>query len=322
MQIASKPYKPKPIISFFMANFRINPFYILASFLLFFSACTAPRSVIHSGKVTPKGEFKLGTNYAFNVATQPIGAATDATKDLVKTLKNQDSIVVTDQVNNIARAAVAYTLDPAVPAWDFYIRYGLVEHVDIGYKYAFGSHVFDAMYQFMGSTGTIKNPGAPGTYGSIGIQYSGKKSTLPGKIVWEDVENLLKYEARRTDILIPLVFSTSFGPEEETGNISYGVAYSRTWIDYTFDPSNFFQQQIDRQDYVPVKAVSEKNSYGALGIFANAKIGYKYAYILPAMAIYYQNYGEYQLLADKKTKLKGFTFIPSIGLQVNIGRGR
>ena len=136
------------------------------------------------------------------------------------------------------------------------------------------------------------------------------------------MEDLLKYNASRTDILIPLVFSTSFGPEEEMGNFSYGIAYSRTFINYTFDPSNFFQQQIDRQDYVPVKAVSEKNSYGAFGIFANAKIGYKYAYILPAMAIYYQNYGEYKLLAERTTKLKGFTFIPSLGLQVNIGKGR
>src|SRR5918993_4003452 len=98
-----------------MAIFRINPLFILASFLLIVSGCTAPRSVIHSGKVTPKGEFKVGTDYAFNVATQPIGAAADVTNDLVRTLKNRDSIVVDDQVNNIARAALAFTLDPATP---------------------------------------------------------------------------------------------------------------------------------------------------------------------------------------------------------------
>ena len=305
-----------------MTNFQIRPLFIVAAFLLFLSGCSAPRSVIHSGKVTPKGEFKFGTDYSFNVATQPIGAAADATTDLVQNLKHLDSVRVTDQVNNLARAALAYSLDPATPSWDFYLRYGVVNRVDVGYKYAFGSHVFDAMFQFMGSTGTIKNPGAPGTYGSIGFQYSHKNSALPGKVLWEDIENLLKYEAHRTDILIPLVFSTSFGREEEMGNISYGLAYSRTWINYTFDPSNFFQQQIDRQDLIPVKAVSEKNSYGALGIFANAKIGFKYAYLLPALSIYYQNYGKYKLLADRTTELKGFTFIPSLGLQVNIGKGR
>src|SRR5918993_549169 len=98
-----------------MFTFRINPLSVFVLFLLFVSGCTAPRSVIHSGKVTPKGEFKVGTDYAFNVATQPIGAVTDATTDIVNTLKNRDSIVVDDQVNNIARAALAFTLDPATP---------------------------------------------------------------------------------------------------------------------------------------------------------------------------------------------------------------
>ena len=46
--------------------------------LLLVSGCTAPRSVIHSGKVTPKGEFKAGFNYSGNIATQPLAAVGDA----------------------------------------------------------------------------------------------------------------------------------------------------------------------------------------------------------------------------------------------------
>lgn len=290
--------------------------------LFFMAGCTAPRSVIHSGKVTPKGEFKVGTNYAVNVATQPIGALADVTAGLVKDLKNRDTIVIDEQVNGISKAALAYTLDPVAPSWDFYVRYGLVNRVDVGYKFAFGSHVFDAMYQFMGSTGTPKNPGPVGTYGSIGLQYSSRDSKLPGRVLWQNIDDLLQYNASRTDILIPLVFSTSFGPEEEMGNISYGVAYSHTWIKYNFNPSNFVQKQADRQDVIPVKPLSAKNNYGAWGAFVNAKIGYKYAYFLPALAIYYQNYGEYELLGGNKTELKGLTFIPSLGLQFQFGKGR
>ncbi|MFC5270915.1 hypothetical protein ACFPIB_09860 [Adhaeribacter terreus] len=290
--------------------------------LLLTAGCTAPRSVIHSGKVTPKGEFKVGTNYAFNVATQPIGALSDVTLGLVNDLKNRDTVVLDDQVNGVSRAALAYTLDPVSPSWDFYVRYGLVERVDVGYKYAFGSHVFDAMYQFMGSTGTPKNPGKPGTYGSIGLQYSSRDSKLPGKVLWQNIDDLLQYNASRTDILVPLVFSTSFGPEEEIGNISYGVAYSHTWINYHFNPSNFVQKQADRQDVIPIRPLSAKNNYGAFGAFVNAKIGFKYAYILPALSIYYQNYGKYELLGGKQTELKGLTFIPSLGLQFQFGKGR
>ena len=298
--------------------------YLLAGLLalVFMAGCNAPRSVIHSGKVTPKGEFKVGTNYAFNASTKPIGALADVTSGLVKDLKNRDTIVLNDQVNGISEAALAYTLDPVAPSWDFYVRYGLVERVDVGYKFAFGAHVFDAMYQFMGSTGTPANPGPAGTHGSIGLQYSGRNSKLPGKILWQDIEDILQFNASRKDILIPLVFSTSFGPEEQMGNISYGVAYSHTWIKYHFKPNNFVQEQADRQTVVPVQPLSAKNNYGALGAFVNAKIGFKYAYILPALAIYYQNYGKYELPGGKQTELKGFTFIPSLGLQFQFGEGR
>jgi hypothetical protein len=302
----------------------IRQFYsaVLICFLGLASSCTAPRSVIHSGKVTPKGEFKVGFDYVGNVASQPIDALADVTKDLVNSQKNQDSIFVSDPVFNLSKAALAYSLDPAIPSFDVYVRYGLAKRVDVGYKYAFGTHVFDGMYQFMGSTGSVRNPGAEGMYGSIGFQVSRQKSELPGKFLLDDIADLLQYKATRTDILIPLVFSNSFGPEEEFGNISYGISYSRSFINYSFNPNNVFEQKANMQDVVPVEKISEKKSYGALGFFVNAKFGFRYAYVLPALAVYYQNYGTYKLLAGRQAELKGFTFIPSLGVQFQFGKGR
>lgn len=298
----------------------LNTFGLAA--LFFAASCTAPRSVIHSGKVTPKGEFKAGANFSGNVATQPISALSEGTEKLVKTLKEQQTFESVDPVAEVSRVILAYTLDPAAPSFDFYGRYGLANRLDVGYKYAFGTHVLDGMYQFMGSTGTIKNPGAEGTYGSIGLQFSTQSAELPGKFLLDDASKLLKFEASRTDILIPLVFSNSFGPEETYGNISYGLAYNRSFIKYSFDPSAYLVQQAGQQDYVPIEKVSGKKSYGSLGAFVNAKIGFKYVYALPALAIYYQNYGNYNLPGGKQTELKGFTFIPSLGLQFCFGGGR
>src|SRR5688572_30271593 len=209
---------------------RFRQFYLLIfiSFLGLASSCTAPRSVIHSGKVTPKGEFKVGFDYVGNVASQPIDALADVTKDFVNSQKGKDSIFVSDAMFNLSKAALAYSLDPAVPSFDMYVRYGLAKRVDVGYKYAFGTHVFDGMYQFMGSTGTVRNPGSEGIYGSIGFQVSRQKSELPGKFLLDDIADLLQYKASRTDILIPLIFSNSFGREEEFGNVSYGISYSRS----------------------------------------------------------------------------------------------
>jgi hypothetical protein len=290
--------------------------------LLLAAGCTAPRSVIHSGKVTPKGEFKAGADFFGNVATQPIGALSETTENLVNVIKDQHTLESADPVTDISRAVLAYTLDPASPSFDFYGRYGVAKRVDLGYKYALGTHVFDGMYQFMGSIGTLKDPGQPGTYGSIGFQFSSQSSELPGKFLLEDAAKLLKFEAKRKDILIPLVFSTSLGPEETYGNISYGIAYNRSFISYSFDPSAYLIQQAGQQNVVPIEKVSDKQSYGSLGAFVNAKFGFKYAYILPAMAVYYQNYGKYNLPGGKQTELKGFTFIPSLGMQFCFGKGR
>jgi hypothetical protein len=305
-----------------MINARFYILLLLVSVTGLGSSCTAPRSVIHSGKVTPKGEFKAGFDMVGNVATQPLEATSDITKNFVFSQKGLDSIYISDPVTDLGKAAISYSLDPAMPSFDFYVRYGLVKRVDIGYKYAFGTHVADAMFQFMGSTGTPQNPGSNGLYGSIGFQISRQKSELPGKFFLEDIADLLQYKASRTDILIPLVFSKSFGEEEEIGNISYGVAYSRSFIKYSFNPSNVFQQVAGHQDFVPVTKFEEKKSYGALGVFVNGKIGFKYAYILPAFAMYYQNYGTYKLIGNRQAELKGFTFIPSLGLQFQFGKGR
>jgi hypothetical protein len=290
--------------------------------LLLAASCTAPRSVIHSGKVTPKGEFKAGGDLIGNVATQPIRAISEGTENLINVLKRQTTFETADPVTDVSRAILAYTLDPASPSFDFYGRYGVAKRVDLGYKYAFGTHVFDGMYQFMGSTGTIKDPGQQGTYGSIGFQFSSQNADLPGKFLLEDAGKLLKFEAKRKDILIPLVFSTSLGPEETYGNISYGIAYNRSFISYSFDPSAYLVQQVGEQNLVPIEKISEKKSFGSFGAFVNGKFGFKYAYVLPAFAVYYQNYGKYNLPGGKQTELKGFTFIPSLGMQFCFGGGR
>jgi hypothetical protein len=165
---------------------QTNTLWILAVLLTFISAtsCTSPRNMVASGKVTPQGAFKAGFNSSFNISTAPIAEIDDITRSAVKAIdNNDDSIFYNETVASLTRGLMAYALDPVTPTTDFYVRYGLVERVDIGYKYASGAHVFDAMFQFLGSTGTPEHPGeTKGLHGSIGIQYSGQKSDLPSKV--------------------------------------------------------------------------------------------------------------------------------------------
>ncbi|QIX62461.1 hypothetical protein FY528_06405 [Hymenobacter lutimineralis] len=294
-----------------------------AAFLLLAAACTAPRAVINSGKVTPQGQFKVGGDMVFNIGTRTISELGGAVKDEVAAAAGKDTVNYSQRFVRIQTAAIAYILDPIQPSSDFYIRYGALPRVDVGYKYAFGAHAFDAMYQFLGSTGTPENPqGQSGeTSGSIGLQFATQRAKLPNVPFLDDVASLLNFGATRRDLMVPLIFSTSLGREEEIGAISYGAVYNHTFIAYGFNPTKVFLPGTNTK----IGELKAKNNFASFGLFVNGKFGYRYAYILPALAVYYQNYGTYQLLNQASTtKLKGVTIIPSLGVQFRIptGRGR
>lgn len=302
--------------------------YLSGAFLVLLvvgAGCTPSRNIIASGKVTPKGGFKAGFNSSFNIASEPISQLDDVTKAAIDIIANRDGsgkpVYYNDSLKVLTRALVAYSLDPVGPNFDFYVRYGLAKRLDIGYKQASGIHVLDAMYQFMGATGTPDNPGPDGMYGSIGLQYSGQKSDLPSKLGLDKLSALITYEASRRDLLIPLVFSKSFGPEEEIGNISWGVVYGHTFIKYGFKPGNLYER-VGGSNIRKVESFLSKESYPSFGGFVNGKIGFKYAYFVPSLSFYYQNYGTYNIFGLQEENYKGFTVIPSLGFQVNINYGK
>ncbi|MBJ6120144.1 hypothetical protein JAO76_18205 [Pontibacter sp. BT310] len=283
-------------------------------------SCTAPRSVIHSGKVTPKGQFKAGFNMGGNIASEPLAQLDDITEAAVDAIANKEEVEYSEQIDVLSKGLVAYALDPVGTTFDFYLRYGVAERVDVGYKYATGVHVFDAMYQFMGPTGTPENPGVGDWYGSVGLQYSGQSSGIFDKLYLDKLIPVLEFSATRRDIVIPLVFSKSFGPEEEIGNISFGPVYNHTFIKYGFDPSRIVKDAAGEK--VPVDGVFAKKNFPSFGLFVNGKIGFKFLYVLPSLTMYYQDYGTYDFLEGKQFDFSGVTIIPSIGLQANFGGGR
>jgi hypothetical protein len=289
--------------------------------LAFAVGCTAPRSVINSGKVTTQGQVRVGINFGGNLATSPMGQLDDIARSAVDALSKKDSVVYDEQVEAITKAFLAYSLDPVGPTFDFYLRYGLAQRVDVGYKYASGVHVFDTQYQFLGPTGTPDNPGVGDWYGSVGLQYAGQSTDWIDKLFLNKLQPVLQFSAKRRDVTVPLIFSRSLGLEEENGHIGFGLVYNYTSIRYGFEPSRLYRERgVD--EYVKLEGVREKNNFSSYGFFVNGKLGFKYVYVLPALTVYYQDYGTYKLLEGRQHSFSGLTFIPSIGLQANFGGGR
>lgn len=290
---------------------------LAASALLFASSCTAPRAIVATGKVTPQGEFRVGYNQGFNVATASLSKVGSAVKEAAAQAATQQKVDYTDATTQLQAAALAYILDPVQPTADLNIRYGIVPHLDAGYKYAFGSHVLDAQYQFLGPVGTPENPdrgAATGTtYGSIGLQFATQRAKLPSIPFLSDINSVLNFRANRNDLLVPLTFSQSFGPEEEIGAISYGLVYAHSWVSYGFAPDKIYNGSVK----VPELPLQSRN-FSSFGGFVNLKLGYRYFYVIPAVSLFYQNYGDYALLNGQSTSLSGVTVVPSLGFQLRI----
>jgi hypothetical protein len=63
---------------------------------------------------------------------------------------------------------------------------------------------------------------------------------------------------------------------------------------------------------------SQSRDFSSFGGFLNLKLGYRYFYVIPALSVFYQNYGTYTLLNGASTSISGVTFVPSLGFQLRI----
>ncbi|MBL8028090.1 MAG: hypothetical protein JNL74_16835 [Fibrobacteres bacterium] len=278
----------------------------LLLYSLFLSNCTAPRNVIHSGKVTSKGKVKFGGNYSFNIPTETNKEIFGSLKDAVDKTINRDSIIVDTTFNKQIRALTMYSLDPVGHNIDFYVRYGLIKNLDIGYTWASGVHVLDTRYQILNKADKF--------YGSIGLQYSSQSYELPSYL--GKLQSLLKYEIKRKDILIPFILSNSFGEKEKYGSFAYGLCFGRTWVVFDYAPNLIYETVsgvLQEVNDVP----HGKNSYNTYGLIFNLRAGYKPFYALIGLSTYYQNYGKYTLFKNEYADFSGFTFVPNLGVQIS-----
>jgi hypothetical protein len=248
---------------------------------LLFTSCAGPRAIYQSAKATPHKNLVIGGSMTANISTEATYYAGKLIADNIEKIASQDSIFTDENFESVNKAALAYAVDPIGIGYDIYARYGLVNRTEIGIKRAGRATELEGQFQFLGPTGNVDDITEQRFYGSVGIQYSWQKYDLPGYL--GKLQDRLGFEFRRKDILVPLVFTASFGNEETYGSFSFGGVYSHTFLKYA---------------------------------------GYKFLYIRPAFAVYYQNYGEYPLFNGKSASFKGLTFVPSISLQGRIGKSK
>lgn len=278
-------------------------------------SCAAPKVINQSGKVAAKGNVIAGASYTANVPTKTIALMGNIVKQNITDLANRDSITLNGNLENVNKAAIAQAIDPLASGYDFYLRVGVAKRVELGYKLAGKTNTFNVQYQFLGPLGNVGAKEKQRLYGSVGLQYSWQSYRLPS--FFGEIQNRLGYKFGRNDILLPIIFSYSFGNEEEYGALAFGLAASYSNISYTTQPERIFDT-----NGKSVFAENHKESFTSFGGFINVKAGYRYVYLVPALSFFYQNYGSYKLLNGSEFVFKGFTFVPSVSLQIQVGKNK
>ena len=288
--------------------------------LITFTYCTTPRSVLSSGKVVPKNTIRGGINYTFNISSSPIKQSAKSIYNFADTYANKDTVYFDKTMQDVNASLLAYCLDPITFTNEYYLRVGLGHRMDMGYRNSGDAHGVDMMYQVLGGTGTFKDSEYNGMYGSVGLQYAHQNFKFMNNRVFNKFERLFGFNMRRQDITIPVIFSKSWGPEERTGCISFGVTYTHSFIKYKIKPKGIYYKAGENENSIPllVEPLEGKMDYSSYGTFINFKIGRRYVFFNLSISAYYQNYGKYPLLGGATTSLEGFSIVPSYGIQFNI----
>jgi hypothetical protein len=295
----------------------LNHFLFLTACGFIFLSCSAPRSVPLSGRVTPAGSIKVGFNYNTSVSTQSVKSAYKGVYKAVNEQIKNDTIIVNNTINDANIAMLAFSLDPVQTGMDFYLRYGLVKHFDLGYKYSGGTHVFDGMWQFLGAVKNDDDVRSHRWFGSVGLQYSSQKKELPSIFGLNKLQQYFGFEFARKDFMIPIIFSKSFGIDEKNGSLSFGIIYNHTFVKYGWGNNQFYtlvKSNSTSTNYI--EPVNAKMNFPSFGTFVNVKLGYKFLYFVSSLNVHYQKYGRYHLLGSGQVNLEGFTFVPTVGIQI------
>jgi len=281
--------------------------------IISFVSCVAPRVISNSGKVTPKGNFSGGYHTSYNISTQAGVYVKDLIVDNIEDLAKKDSIKFDENFVKINKAAVAYQLDPISSGNEFYLKYGIYKRWDIGAKLAGNAKGLETQFQFMGPTGNVDDATEKRLYGSIGLQFSTQSQSLPS--ILSNLQERLGYKFNRRDFLMPLLFSYSFGNEEEYGSLSWGLAANYSIVNYSTTPIDIYN--LDKTVIIPQ---NYKVNYMSYGFFINAKVGFQHVFVIPSLSIFYQHYGSYKLLDGSSASFKGLTIVPGIGFRIRVGR--
>jgi hypothetical protein len=178
-----------------------------------------------------------------------------------------------------------------------------------------GCHGFDLRWQFLGPLADDSASGDASRWrGSIGAQYSWQTSELPSVAGLDKLQDLLAFEFKRKNILLPVMVGKPFGEHGSYGGFGFGLAYNLSLIDYGSEILRLMERKSDGTT-APFPSLHGSKAISSYGGFYTLRAGYRWAYLIGSFAAYWQDYGEFELFGGRKESPEGWTFLPSLGME-------
>jgi hypothetical protein len=265
------------------------------------AGCAASLSATRRAHVVPKGKFEITAGYGINVPVGAIVTLVTEGKEAAKGIQYNDGKPTIDEKSavSLATAAAAILVEPPAPVAEFNLRYGLIDRMDVGLRYAGSTLRAEAFGQI------IDKPW--GLSGGIGLARHTFDSSLLSLL-----GDLHIAEYKRTDLDAALLY----GREWMLGAFYFGPKFM--YSHYSGDGLLVKDNQIivKRPDGTGEQVValdlSHSFTYGGL---VGGRLGYKYVFFTAELGIYGSTFKP--VVLGQRKDLGGLIVYPSFGVVVN-----
>jgi hypothetical protein len=180
------------------------------------AGCATNLSTLQTAKTLRPGQIRFAGGTGVYI---PAGQAAAAAGEGVKLVKNgltaaatqQPMVVTNDDRNAVITAVTAAVVMPPGNLWEASLRVGLVDNVDVGFRYSVNSVRLDGKWRLL-HRGDIEDEGAGGRRSydlAVGV---GVSKYLFNNPVVEALEFVHLAQFNRWDVEVPIYLSADFNP--------------------------------------------------------------------------------------------------------------
>jgi hypothetical protein len=270
---------------------------------------------LYSGQTLPKGKWQASGAAVGNMPTQTTSTLFDGVEPLIDQL-DFDTLtgLTTEDMDRLVGALLMHSLDPLGMTYEFGVDYGLLDRWQAGYAYSSGTHAIHLQTQWLGPSSGDSGASTDAWRGSVAVQASQSSYEMPSVLGLDKLQKILKYEFKRRDVLIPLAFGKPLGADGRYGSFATGLGFGMAWVEYGTEYLKVIQK-LDAGSADAFQDLHESFSFPYYGGFFNARLGYGHAFLVSGLSVYWQDYGDFELFGSQ-THFQGWTFLPSLGLQL------